>query len=267
MRVKEIHVGKSGVIPVASYENLRPSFDMTIEISKGESYKKVFNEANRFIQNLFDMEANRARIDLIEKQYHNIRFREKDGRKYPSVTSITDWDKDWKITDDELRQYGARGNIIHKLIEIYINTKKWVEPERVPELKEDLIVLVTGSLNLSWKDCSYKKFFKQFGKDFEWLEGEQVIFNDEHLYSGRYDRKCRYKGRLSMLDFKTGAFHMKQLAAYAVCEKGIEQLIVCPVGKTDNICGYKKPSITEAIQDNFKSFLKDRTKFRERFGV
>ena len=269
MKVKELHAGLSGVLPLASFENLRPSFDITVEIQEDEDFDAVMTRMKDFLRTQFDMEANRCRVDLIEKQYSNIRFREKDGKKYPSVTSITDWDKDWRITDDELRQYAARGTIVHRLIEEYIKSKGvWPELDMFPELKEDLIVLATGSLNLTWKSCSHIKFFEQFEKDFEFQGTEREVYNSEHLYSGRYDARGLYKGKASLIDFKTGSsFSHQQTAAYAVCEKDIEQLVICPVGVTDNKCGYKKPSVTEDIKGNFRQFLKARTKFRLRFGV
>ncbi len=268
MRVKELHAGLSGVLPLASFENLRPSFDITVEIQEGEDIDKAMTRMKEFLRTQFDMEANRCRVDLIEKQYSNIRFREKDGKKYPSVTSITDWDKDWRITDDELRQYGARGTIVHKLIEEYIKTGIWPEPEMLPDLREDLIILATGSLNLTWKSCSHQKFFEQFEKYFEFHGTEQEVYNSEHLYSGRYDARGLYKGKVSIIDFKTGSSYSHlQTAAYAVCEKDIEQLVICPVGVTPNKSGYKKPNVTEDIKGNFRQFLKARTKFRQRFGV
>lgn len=272
MKVKEIHMGLSGVIPIASYENLRPSFDVTLETVEGEDpevLEVLFAKIRKILHSQFEVEENRAKTDLIEKQYQNIRFRVKDGKKYPSVTSITKWDKDWKISDDELQQYGARGTVWHKLIEEFIKSKGiWPEPDMLPDLKGDLITLATGSLKLDWRSCSAKKFFAQFGKDFEFLKTEQTVFNDENLYSGRYDALAKYKGKLSIVDFKTGtSYHHKQLAAYAVCEKGIEQTVICPVGFTKNKSGVMKPDVTDDIQGNFKQFLRDRTKFRQRFGI
>lgn len=268
MKIKEIHAGISGVIPIASYENLRPSFDITAEPEEGENVEECFARLKQALHFQFDMTANQAKIDLIEKQYQNIRFREKDGKKYPSVTSITDFDKDWKISDDELLQYGARGNIVHALIEHYIKSGEWVDVEKLPQIKEDIIIVAKGSLGLKWTDCTHQKFFEQFGKDFEFDKIEKEVYNDTHLYSGRYDAKGKYKGIPSIIDFKSGSsYHHKQLAAYAVCEEGIGQLVICPVGCTKNKSGVNKPSVSENIKDNFKMFLKDRAKFRQRFGI
>ncbi len=267
IKIKEISAGLSGVIPVAAFENLRPSYNMVVEPIGDVDPNEVFDYIERILHDRFEHEVNRAKIDLIEKQYSHIRFREKDGKKYPSVTSITGWFKEWKITDDELKQYAARGTIVHKLIEVYLTTHKWVEPYDIGELREFISILMSGSLGFSWTDCSYKAFIEKYEDKIEIEKTEQVVFNDQHLYSGRYDIRGKFDGLKAIMDFKTGVHDMRQLAAYAVCEKGIERLVILPVGPTDNKCGYKKPVICDTIQDEFKGFLKLRNKFMERFGV
>lgn len=266
-KIKEITASLSGVIPVASYENLRPGYSMTVEPIGDADPEKIFDIIEKILHDRFEHQVNIAKIDLIEKQYSYIRFREKDGKKYPSVTSILGWYKEWKVTDDELKQYGARGTIVHKLCEVFLKTGKWIEPYESEELKEDISILMGGSLGLSWEDCTHKKFMEKYGDKIKVEVTEQVVFNDQHLYSGRYDIKGKYDGVVSIMDFKTGAFDMKQLAAYAVCETGIEQMVILPVSPTDNKCGYKKPVISNLIQDEFKGFLKLREKFYMRFGI
>ena len=66
MNIKEIHVGLSGVIPQGAYENLRPSFDITVEPEDGEDRDKIFTECRNYLRQLFDHEANRSKADLIE---------------------------------------------------------------------------------------------------------------------------------------------------------------------------------------------------------
>ena len=269
MKIKEISVGLSGVISVASFENFRPSFTAAVEIQDGDNIEECFAVLRDDLRKQFNMEANRAKTDLIEKQYSHIRFREHNGKKYPSVTSILSWNTDWRISDDELMQYAARGTVVHRLVEEYIKTGKWVEPETLPELKDDLIILATGSLKLRYEVCSHKEFFAQYGKDFEWVKTEVEVFNDEIMYSGRYDGLAKYKGKLTLIDFKTGSNYCHaQTAAYAVASgEKIEKLLICPVGPTKNKCGYQKPNVTEDIKGNYKKFLKAREKFRQRFGV
>jgi hypothetical protein len=269
VKYKEISVGISGVIPVASYENLRPSFSATIEVQEGDNEDDVVKAGMKLVNYHFDVMVDKAKVDLIEKQYKNIRFREIDGKKYPSVTSILSWDKEWKISEDELSQYAARGTIVHKLIELYLKDKKWINPIdlKEPEIVEAIDILMGGSLGLHWNQCSHEAFFKEFGDDIEIESIEQVVINKEVRYSGRYDIKGKYKGKKAIMDCKTGAYDLAQLAAYAVCEDKIEQLIVLPVGITTNKSGVMKPIVSDDIEGEFKRFLYAREKFRKRFGI
>ena len=76
-----------------------------------------------------------------------------------------------------------------------------------------------------------------------------------------------YEGKKSVIDIKCGTFDWRQLAAYAMCLEGIEQLVILPVGPTDNKCGYQKPKVNTMIQKEYEEFLKARAKFRRRFGI
>jgi len=268
MKIKEISASISGVIPIASYENLRPGYTISAELEEGEDANTAFKSIKDIIRLHFENECNRAKTDLIEKQYSNIRFYEVGDKKYPSVTSILGWNIDWKISEDELQQYASRGTIIHKLIEIYLTQNRWANPIDLPELENDVTILLSGSKGLTWKDCSYEKALESIRKDIKMIGTEETLHNDEHLYAGRVDTICEYEGKVSVLDFKSGTtIDMRQLAAYAACLENIEQLVIVPVGPTDNKCGIKKPIICTNIQKEFKGFLYARAKFRERFGI
>uniref|UniRef100_A0A6M3KNB4 PD-(D/E)XK endonuclease-like domain-containing protein n=1 Tax=viral metagenome TaxID=1070528 RepID=A0A6M3KNB4_9ZZZZ len=268
MKVKEITVGLSGVIPVAAYENLRPSFSMTVEPINGESVENIIASCQQYLHTVFENESNRGKADLIDKQYSNIRFYEKNGKKYPSVTSILNWDKQWgKFTDDELSQYAARGNIMEALITEYIKTGEWIDPTQVPSLREDVSVLMGGNLMLTWEQCSHKAFMEQYKDKIEVEVFQGEVFNDEVLYAGTYDILGKFDGVHSIMDIKHGTFDMRQLAAYARCLEGIEQLVILPVGSTDNKCGYKRPVVCDTVQKEYEDFLKARAKFRSRFGI
>jgi hypothetical protein len=267
MKIKEITVSLSGVIPVAAYENLRPGFSITVEPIDGESPEKIIDELQQYLHTVFDNESNRGKADLIDKQYTNIRFYEKDGKKYPSVTSILNWDKEWHVTDDELRQYASRGNIVEAMINEFLVSGKWIDPTQIPSLREDVSILMSGSMMMTWEQCSHKKFMEQYGGKITPLRYQKEVFNGEALYAGTYDIFGKYDGIKSMIDIKTGGFDMRQLAAYAICEKDIEQLVILPVGPTDNKCGYKRPVVCDTIQKEFEEFLKARAKFKQRFGI
>jgi hypothetical protein len=268
MKIKEVKAAISGVIPIASYENLKPYYEISADLAEGEDVDACMKQLESILRWHFDQASNRAKADVIEKQYAGIRFYEKDGKKYPSVTSILGWNIDWKISEDELQQYSSRGNIIHKMIEIFLQTKKWPDPLEIPELENDIATLMAGSKKLTWQDCSYEKAIDEVMADIKVMQLEGDMFNDEHLYAGRADLYCLYKGKKTIMDFKSGSTtDMRQLAAYAACKEGIEQLVIVPVGPTENKSGIKKPVICTNIDKEFKGFLYARAKFRERFGI
>jgi len=268
VKITEYTAELSGVIPTAAFENLKPSFGMKVQpIRRNIKPAKIFDYMEGILHSRFQLVENRARTDLIEKQYSYIRFRGKNGKKYPSVTSILYWDTLWRIPDDELNQYAARGKIVDKLLERYFETGKWENPLKMPEVKEEVSVLLGGSKGFHWEDCTHKRFITSYKNKINIKKQKVVIFNDEHLYSGEIDAIGDYDDVYSVMDFKTGTYDMRQLAAYAVCEKGIKQLVVLPVGPTDNKSGYMRPVICDTINEKFKEFLKARAKFKQRFGV
>lgn len=267
VKIKEITVSLSGVIPVAAYENLRPGYSITVEPIDEENPEKIVSELQAYLHTVFDNESNRGKADLIDKQYANIRFYEKGGKKYPSVTSILGWDKEWHVTDDELRQYASRGNIVEAMINEYLMTTEWIDPTQTPSLREDVSILMSGSLMMTWEQCSYKAFMKQYRPKIGISCFQEQLFNEENLYAGTLDILGTYDGIRSIIDIKCGGFDMRQLAAYAICEQDIEQLVILPVGPTDNKCGYKRPVVCDTIQKEFEEFLKARAKFKQRFGI
>ena len=266
-KIKEITVSLSGVIPVAAYENLRPGFSITVEPINGEEPEKIIAALQQYLHTVFENESNRGKADLIDKQYSNIRFYEKNGKKYPSVTSILSWDKQWRVTNDELQQYASRGNIVEAIIEEFLKTGEWLDPRETPRLKEDVSILMSGSLMFTWGNCSHKAFMKIYRNKIQAETFQGTVFNDEALYAGTYDIVGKYDTIRSIMDIKSGVFDMRQLAAYAMCEKDIKQLVVLPIGPTDNKSGYKRPVICDTVQKEFTEFLKARAKFRRRFGI
>lgn len=268
MKIKEIKASLSGVIPIASYENLKPYYEISAELEDGDNVDESMKALRKIMRWHFEQEGNNAKADLIEKQYSGVRFYEKDGKKYPSVTSILGWNVDWKISEDELQQYGARGTIVHKIIEEFLAKGEWIDPLNAPELANEVATVTAGSLALSWVDCSYKAALEAIKGDIKVISQEQEVFNDEHLYAGRCDLVAMYKGKKSIIDFKSGTTtDMRQLAGYAACLDGIEQLVIVPVGPNDNKSGIKKPIISTDITAEFKKFLYARAAFRERFGI
>ena len=268
MRIKEIAVSLSATIGTGSYENLKPCITMGADLTEKDNVDGCLKMLNNKARTMIDQIENQAKTELIARQNSKIRFYERNGKQYPSVTSVLGWDIDWRISEDELMQYGARGTIVHKIIELYLKEKKWYDPIDVPELEDEVNILMSGSKKLTWKSCSYIKAMENIIEDIELIDTEQAVYNDELLYAGRLDCLCKYKGKLTVLDFKTGTTtDMRQLAAYSICIPNIEQLVIVPCGPTVNKSGVKKPVVCDAIQPEFKKFIYARNKFRSRFGV
>jgi len=270
MKIKEITVSKSGVIPIASFSNLRPFYSATADLNEEDNIDECMEKLQNILDSRFAMEENRALIQLIKKQFKNIGFHknEKDGREYPRVSSILDWDKEWRIPIHELKQYGARGTIVHKISHLFLTENEWFDPNGMKDLQDEVNLLLSGNLKLNWKDCSHKKFFEKYRKDIGKIEAmEEIVFNDDLFYSGTPDLVAPFNGLKSVIDYKTGAYDFCQLASYAACLKGIKQLVIFPLGKSTNVSGYSKPIIKTDWEKDWEEFVKLRKKFRENFGI
>jgi len=273
---KEARVDIGGVVSTASWENLKPLFGTTVGVARNttpKEYESILDELEKPLLGRIERMANRAKSDVIEKEYSYIQFRTYRQIKYPRVTSILFWhknrDKPYQINMDHLNQYAARGTIVDKLIELYFeNGRKWQDPLKIPELKEQVSLLVNGSLGLSWHDCSYKEFFKKYKNRIKHCELKVTVYNHEHLYSGEIDVVGDYEEKRSIIDVKTGTYDICQLAAYAACKRNIKQLVIFPVGPAGDVkCGYHRPVVEENIESKFKEFLRIRAAFRQRFGI
>ena len=268
LKVHEVTVSLAAVIPTSAYENLKPGFSMTVGITEGQSAYETMIYCQEYLHQLMENEANRSKAEAVEKMYSIIRFYERDNKKYPSVTSILGFDKNWYgITEEELQQYASQGNILEALCQHFIETGEWADPRNISSLKEDIIILQRGSKHFTWEDGSHKAFMAKYRDLIAPEAFQKKVYNDEHDYAGTLDLVGTFDGKRSVMDFKRNTFDMRQLAAYAACLDGIEQLVVLPIGPTINKCGYKKPVICETIEHEFKEFVKARTKFRKKFGI
>jgi len=270
MKIKEITASKTGVIPTASFANLKPFFSAMAELNEKDDPDECFAKLQDILDARFALEENKALVNLIEKQFQNVGFHknEEDGLDYPRTSSIMSWDSEWKIPKYELSQYGARGTIVHKLVHLYVTEGKWFNPIEIAELDDEVNILLSGNLKLSWEDCSHKKFMEKFRDDIGEVEAmEKIVFNKELFYSATPDLVAPFKGLKSIIDYKTGVYDFAQLASYAGCVEGIKQLVIFPIGKCDNVSGYKKPIIKSDWKADWDRFVERRRKFRENFGI
>ena len=286
-RVTKISLGVNGTISTASYENWKPAFWMecdTAGLSK-EQVTELFRQAKAELKYQFNLEKNNCKAELISERFNNIGFSEKDGLKYVWVTSVLGYDIIWRIPEFELTQYGSRGKIGHEMAHDYVKKFialrvkdpelkgvkdiEWINPETEEHLREDVGILCNGSLGMHWNDLSVKKFLEVYAGYITEPEIEISVWNDKHLYTGRADMFCKWEGIPSVVDYKCGAGtpDFRQLAAYAVCKEGIQQMVVCQIGPTTNVSGYMKPKISNNIAGEFKGFVRKRNQFKKEFGI
>ena len=289
MKTIEICASFTGVIPKASFENIKPFYSVKETITEldmtDEEIKDRQSELQNICYNQFKKLADASYAERIANEYRNIRFYDgKDGLKYPSVTSIIGWDKDFYMSADELNQHCARGTIIDKQVEIFLSTGEWKEPKTIPEIYPELVVLKGGNLGLELDNVNFQAFYKEY--PFKVINQQQSVLNHKHKYGGRMEIKCliesenkgkwdKIEGVLfdtpTLLDLKCTtsldkSYVMKQNTAYAKCDEEIKQIGAIHL-KKDNAKGYAKPVIETNLNKYWSLFKNDRDKFYNRYGI
>lgn len=285
----EICASFSGKIPTAQYESSSPFFSLK-EIIEDCAYnddeiKARQKELQGMCVDHFNEYAEILYQQKVAKSYANIRFYDAgNGQKYPSVTSIINMDENFFMPPDELAQYGARGTVIHKQIEIFLATGEWKQPKDIPEVAFQVMTVLKGTLGLSLEDVNFVEFYKEYPFRVIWQEKE--VINHEHKYAGRLDlmviidsknpgKWAKIEGvqfdTPTILDIKTSTTLDKvkgftQQAAYAKTDDGIKQIGLIHLTK-ENVCGYAKPQISTKIDHYWAIFINQRNKFKERYGV
>lgn len=276
----EIVASLSGTLPMRSYENLKPFFSVKEVIEVGE--KELIDDNDRLARHqalydqlnvMFNQVREQCKIEEIQAIFSNLRFTDgPDGRKYPHVTDIISWDKDFHITPDQLAQYGVRGTVIHALVDHWRITGKW-EPDIMA--KKDRIILENGSLRLitTLESIKFLDLMDKHGKEIKFTDGEFQVFNAEDRYCGTPDAIGTHEGDLAVFDFKCREAQeddFMQMAAYASSDeprmKGVKKMVLMPLNPK-NKSGYGKPVVNTDIEGNYKKFLRYRNDFKDKFGV
>jgi len=265
----EIVVAYTGKISTGNYENESPFFsnkekwggvlpDGFLESRQQFLYEKCYSR--------FTECERRSLLELIKKKRKDIRFY---GEK-PSVTSIIGWDADFYVTPEELLQYAARGTIVHAQVRIFEETGVWLQPEDIPEIYTQMVILKKGSLKLSLDGYNYRGFKAK--NPYEVTATETEVHNNLLGYAGRQDIKYKRGVKIGLADVKTGTIDktkcMKQLSAYANCEgnEDVEELMVIPLNSTTKQ-GWSNPIMEEDPKKYLPMFLDDLAAFKERFSL
>ncbi len=272
----------TGVISTGEYENERPLFALEEELNHSPTDKQIQTrqeELYSICRSLFDRVQKESIVKRIEKQRKDLRFYPRNGEQYPSVTSIIGWDEDFFVSEEDLLQYAAQGEINHLKLYYYITENKWFESGKIPEAHFHKVILKKGNLNLPPDSGDLKGFLEKYPIAF--IDAEKVVYNDEEKYAGRRDaygvpeinkewEKLGVKNLNTLFDLKRHKDEIKnfkQLSAYAKASKeNIEQLIIIPVND-DTKQGFSKPVVTRNIEAYYKMFLQDREQFKKRFNL
>ena len=182
----KITVGFTGVISTGEFENERPSFGLEDEFDGSLEDVKLRQESlYEVCRSLFDKVQNESVAKKLEKLRKDLRFYSRGNKRYPSVTSVLNWDSDFFISEEDLLQYAAQGEINHLKLNYFIEKKRWYETKEIPEAHFHMVILKKGSKQLPYDCGNLPGFIEKYPIKF--IDSEKIIYNDEHEYAGRRD--------------------------------------------------------------------------------
>jgi len=275
-RTIRVSASFGGKISTGSWENMSPNFsaEETFEV-EGDSLQ-VIDKRQKELHDLcyrqFQDVAHKATVERIEKEFKNIRFyTAPNGKKYPSVTSIRDFDSAFFISDADLYEYAAQGNINDIRVKHFIKTGQWIEPMKLEACWPHCHTLKTGNLNLSLDCGDFPGFLAKYPIA-EMVVGEPV-FNNEYEYAGEPDfigipKFKEAEPIKSVCDVKRSVDKLKafvQMAAYAKC-LDLKQMVIVPLNESTEQ-KFSKPIVSRDVDGYFEMFLNKRKAFRKRYGI
>lgn len=276
----------SGVLPVGSFSNMRPGFlarmEFDGEYGSIEEYKLAIEGAQNELQEIcyrnFESEAVKAKVIKVQEDLKNFRFYEVDGEKFPSVSSITSYDKEFFVKDEDLDLYCAQGNIIDAEIRNFVKTGVWTESKDLIECTADRFILKTKSTASGKKLSLFGWNFKGFLEKYpiaKLVSVEKPIFSRKHRIAGTPDLIGEYNGLKTLVSIKRTKSEVDnyiQEAGYSLCEgmEDIKQFMVVEMKSEEdggNKQGFSKPSVTTDVARYQELFLRKRSEVLKIYGV
>ena len=226
----------------------------------------------------FEAEALKAKIIKVQEDLKNFRFYECDGEKFPSVTSINNYDKEFHVVDEDLKVYCAQGNIIDAEIRNFVKTGVYKQSSELLECTADRFILKSRALasgkRLSLDGWNFQGFLEKYLiTDLKSIE--EPVFNKKYRYAGTPDLIGIFNGSKTLVSIKrtkSETDNLIQESAYANCEglEDVKQMMVVEMKSEDdggNKCGYSKPIISTEIAKYFELFLRKRSDFLKIYGI
>ena len=285
---RKIKVGSSysGVLPVASYSNLRPGFTAEMEFEQEFKTEEEVNLAiesaqqqlNEICYRAFESEAIKARVLKVQEDLKNFRFHDVDGEKFPSVSTISSYDKEFFVVDEDLKVYCAQGNIIDSEIRNFVRTGTYVESKDLLECTADRFVLKSKALSngkmLALSGWNFKGFLEKYPIQ-ELKSMETVVYSKKHRIAGTPDLLGKYNGLKTLVSIKRTKSEIDnfiQEAGYSLCDglEDVEQFMVVEMKAEEdggNKCGYSKPMLTTDVARYRELFLRKRSEVLKIYGV
>ena len=276
-RKVKIESSFSGVLPTGNFANMRPGFLASME------YEADFSSESELMNNIeiaqqelqgicyknFEMEANRAKVMKIQEDRKDFRFYKlENGEEVPSVTSILNYDTEFLVDAEELKQYASQGNIIHAQVADFIETGIWHLPGEIEGTTADLFILKKGNLSLSLDGWDFQAFLKKY--PLTNLKNGEVVINERERYGGLPDGYGQDGSLRTIFDIKRTPEKTKnfmQMAAYAKASKEkVEQMMIIPLNdKTEQ--GFSKPIISKDIDKYYELFTFKRREFKKVYSI
>jgi genome maintenance exonuclease 1 len=193
------------------------------------------------------------------------------GKKYPSMTTVlqlmtAEGIAKWRArVGDEVAnkvsaQASRRGTLMHKLCEDYVNNEEIDTESLMP-------------LDLQNFNALKEQMDKHFGK----VYGQEIaLYSDFLEMAGRVDCIAEYKGKLSIIDYKTSKKVKKrsniknyfmQAAGYAVM---FEEIFKKPINNLVILMSVDHEGVVEFVEkrdDHIHDLIKLRKKYKEKNNI
>lgn len=128
-----------------------------------------------------------------------------EGNKYPSITTVLgagekEWLTEWRLSmgiekaDKETKRAAERGTAVHAMVEEYLNNN----PDPTQQYPGSDAVLVFNKMRFI------------LNKIDNIITQETALWSDEMKVAGRVDCVGDYKGKLSLIDFKTSTGNKRE---------------------------------------------------------
>jgi hypothetical protein len=151
------------------------------------------------IKRIVEYSADNRQVNVLDQ-----RFYRRDGKYYPSITSILNYFPKNQFFHNWLKDVGHNSDIIASKAaaegtQVHNASEKLMLGEEIHWMDENGKVFY--SLDVWKMILKFADFWKQTKP--ELVATEYHLFSDEHQYAGTTDIICRMNGKLWLIDIKT----------------------------------------------------------------